>query len=564
MNNTQFRNLLLSESSQTPPTRNGSTSSLLSASSPRNHATAVTPLLGSRARSSMPMTPRSVAGHHSSGNEFARQVAEQKRAALGPGGQPPSKKVRISAPKGSRLAAGYQDRAALLRTQEGQAENGVGSRDGKDDKVERIKALEEMVKLQQIDQATFEKLRDEMGVGGEVGSTHLIKGLDWRLLQRVKRGEDVMTTATEESGEASKEVDEEQEVEDGKSVEAGLEDVLEKEVQAAKREERVKKGAMAPPPSSAGSTGKLSRNEILKKLKASRAAAAKEVIETKPAEPSLGSKFRKVGSETLTEKKKFIETVGGRRREVLLITNADGTSKRKARWMDRESSETGASVAAAAGEALGMEVPAEIAAKQKAMLEKQRLEETEDDDIFAGVGADYNPLGADANESSDDDSHSAAADEAAVVQEVTDATKSAQTDGKPRNYFQTKDLDKEGVESQNGPLADPNILAALKRAAAIRKAQEGAAEEAVGPASESGPHGKDFLERLRKQEREDAADLDLGFGESRFGDEEDEDGPIWAEEEGEKKSGRKRGPKKRKGNKDEMSDVMAVLERGKR
>ena len=41
---------------------------------------------------------------------------------------------------------------------------------------------------------------------------------------------------------------------------------------------------------------------------------------------------------------------------------------------------------------LGMDVPAELAAKQKALLEQQALEEQDDDDIFAGVGADYDPL----------------------------------------------------------------------------------------------------------------------------------------------------------------------------
>jgi RED-like protein N-terminal region len=558
MNNTQFRNLLLSESSPKSHSQNSAESSLSSTSSPHNHATSTAaPLLGSRARSSIPMTPRSVGGHSGS-NDFVRQVAEHKRATLG-GGQPPSKKLRVSAPKGSRLAAGYQDRAALLRKQDVEAEGGTGSGNGKDDKAERIKALEEMVKLQQIDQATFEKLRDEMGVGGEVGSTHLVKGLDWRLLQRVKRGEDVMTTATEEEDAATNKADEE----DGKDVEQELENLLEKEVQTAKREETVKKGVKAPPPSSAGSSGKLSRNEILTRLKASRAAAAKEVIGTKSAESALSSRFRKVGSGSLSEKKKFIETVGGRRREILVITNADGTSKRKARWLDKKGSETEASTAPAAGEALGMEVPVDIAAKHKAMLEKQRLEDAEVDDIFAGVGADYNPLGADVDEPSDD-SHSAAADETAAVQEVTDTTNSAQTGGKPRNYFHASSIDEESVNSPNGPIADPNILAALKRAAAIRKAQEGAGNAATTAASDTSLHGKDFIERLRKREREDAADLDLGFGESRFGDEEDEDGPIWEGEEGEKKSGRKRGPKKRKGNKDEMSDMMAVLERGKR
>ena len=70
---------------------------------------------------------------------------------------------------------------------------------------------------------------------------------------------------------------------------------------------------------------------------------------------------------------------------------------------------------------------------------------------------------------------------------------------------------------------------------------------------------KQFLDQLRKREREDAADLDLGFGESRFDDDDDDEQGAW--EEGDKKSSsRKRGPKKRKGNKENVDDVMRVLE----
>jgi RED-like protein N-terminal region len=545
MNNSQFRNLL-AESSPRPQPKGATTQS---------KDASATPLLGSRARSSIPMTPRSVSGYSGS-NDFARQVAEHKRASLGQG-QPPTKKFKSSAaPKGTKFGAGYQDRAALLRQQqEGGKKNGNGER-SQDDKEERIKALEDLVKLQQIDQATFEKLRDELGVGGDLGSTHLVKGLDWRLLEKVRRGEDV-TTREQPSATEKNEVD------GGKDVDEELENVLEKEVQAAKRGEIVKKGEMAPPSSLPISGEKLSRNEILKRLKASRAAAAGEVAEMKPAEPSLGSKFRRFGSGDQSEKKKFVETVNGRRREVLVITNPDGRTKRKSRWLDKNDCKPDAQGTSAAGEALGMEVPIEIAAKQKAMLEKQKLQEQEDDDIFAGVGADYNPLGPISDES-DDDTNSETNVEA--TQGETRARR-VQSGGKPRNYFSSIAIDEENARSETAPVGDPTILAALKRAAAIRKAQEESGAGDEGAQTDTRPRSKEFLERLRKQEREDAADLDLGFGESRFGDEDDEDdeaGPIWNGEEDGKKSERKRGPKKRKDNKDEVSDVMAVLERGKR
>jgi hypothetical protein len=61
------------------------------------------------------------------------------------------------------------------------------------------------MKLQQIDRETFEKLVSEI-TGGDLGTTHLVKGLDRKLLERVRRGEDVLgisqdTEAKEEEPE---------------------------------------------------------------------------------------------------------------------------------------------------------------------------------------------------------------------------------------------------------------------------------------------------------------------------------------------------------------------------
>lgn len=548
MNNSQFRRLL-DESSSKNTSTNGATIS--SPSKSRNNASS-TSLLGSRARSSIPMTPRSIAGHSSS-NDFARQIAEHKRAALG---QPAAKIFKSrAAPKGTKIAVGYQDRAALLRQQGAEEGQRNGPQDH-DDKAERIQALEEMVKLQQIDQATFEKLRNEIGVGGDLESTHLVKGLDRKLLERIRRGEDVTVTkeVTHTKNEDAATSDEvgRQDVDDE------LENVLEKEVKGTGREERVKKGQMAAPSSLAMPAGKMSRDEILKRLKASRAVAAEGAMQATPVDSYLGSKFRKLGGENQPEKKKFVETVNGRRREVLVVTNLDGTTKRKVRWIDKEGSEPKAQGASAVSEALGMQVPAEIAAKQKAMLDKQKMEQEEDDDIFAGVGADYDPLGGIADVS--DDSNSETPSEAAATQVDTDS-KPVQIADKPRNYFSST-TDEDKTHTRTAPMADPSIVAALKRAAAIRRAQENAGDG--DPEMDTTPQGKDFLEKLRKRERDDAADLDLGFGGSRLGDEEDEEGPTWNGEEGGKRSERKRGPKKRKANKHEMRDVMGVLEGGKK
>src|SRR6266516_3167432 len=108
MNNTQFRSLLLGTNvSGSSPTGQGKK---VTATPSQSHS--ATPMLGSRARSSIPMTPRSVAGYSSS-NDFARQLAEHKRELSG---QPPTKKFRsTAAPKGTKLAQGYQDRTSLRR-----------------------------------------------------------------------------------------------------------------------------------------------------------------------------------------------------------------------------------------------------------------------------------------------------------------------------------------------------------------------------------------------------------------------------------------------------------------
>jgi hypothetical protein len=458
------------------------------------------------------------------------------------------------APKGTKLAQGYQDRTSLRRADGEDAET-------QDDKEKRLRALEEMLKLQQIDPATFEKLRDEIGVGGDVSSTHLVKGLDWKLLERVKKGEDINTSPAtkvqESGGEVSADVDEE------------LESVLDKEVQAVQKEKKMKKGEMAPLPlESAAEKQRMSRDEILQRLKASR-ALNQPVEVAPPVEPSLGDRFKKVGSASRSEKKRFTEVVNGRRREVLVTTDNDGRTKRKVRWLDTEVS--GAPDAANEGPAkrvLGMEVPAELAAKHEAFLLQQRKEEDEDDDIFGGVGADYDPL-AGISDASDDGSHSEGEVEAGSLKPINAESKADTTAEvpreKPRNYFSTEETE-QPADKPHPSMSDPAITAALKRAAEVRIPARNETESDGAALAATEGHDvdrllrrKQFLETLKKREREDAMDMDLGFGESRFGDEEDEDGPTWDGEESGKKRGRKRGPKKRKGDKDSINDVMGVL-----
>lgn len=516
MDNSQFRNLLQNERNPSAPGA--------AASSPGFKK----PALGSRARASIPMTPRSVVGYNAS-KDFAKQVAEHGREQ---DGQPPTKKFKSSAaPKGTRLASGYQDRTLARRTIEDGEET-------QDDKEKRYKALEEMYKLQQIDEATFEKLSSEIGIGGDVSSTHLVKGLDWKLLERVRRGEDInQSTKLEKSPEAAKvDVDDE------------LDHVLDKKVEA--KAPPSKKEDYETTPSEVHEEAPMTRNDILRRLKESRSGKQ----QNKAPEPALGDRFKKVTSEK-ANKRKFVEVINGRRREVLVITNKDGTAKKKTRWIDKEEDVEKVKQ----NQPLGMEVPAEFQAKQQALLDQQAAED-EDDDIFAGVG-DYDPLAG-----IDSGSEDSAGDEKVDETKKADASERKAAD-KPRNYFGTdNDAADQGQDRTNPIMKDPTLLAAMKRAAGLRRREDTGGDEVLASDPDRAAKQQQFLARLKEQERADAADLDMGFGESRFGDEDDEDGVVWDDGEGSaKKSGRKRGPKKRKGDKDNVGDVMAVLEgRGKK
>ncbi|OJD24386.1 hypothetical protein ACJ73_04250 [Blastomyces percursus] len=565
MNNEQFRRLLFENQQKrghdaSPTTR----ASPVSGDSARPKPAA----LGSKMRSSIPMTPRSVTGI-----DFARQLAEHRRESQ----PPPANKFRSSvAPKGAKLAEGYKDRTLLRRAgqdEEDNAEEG-GRGVGGDDALEtRVRALEDMVKLGQVDKPTFEKLREEIGVGGDVKSTHLIKGLDWKLLRRVKAGEDINAPPHngpegDVSGQPQKEtvqdIDEE--------FDMALEE-KEKEVkEPAQKVEKIKERTMASSTPDAGR--RMTRDEILKQLKASRAAGGVQRTPSEPPAPTLGEKFKKIG--TKPDKRRWIEKdEHGRRREVLLTTDAEGKTKRKVRWLDKLSDHAqitwdgGLLPVDKDAKPLGMDVPAEVLSRANAAA----AVEEEDDDIFQGVGRDYNPLAGgedEDDESSSSDKTDNGAKAKALLPRLDVARGSyAQQEptspkpAKPRNYFATSSTVQEDQKKASKPTpisANPTILAALKRAAAIRQASP---EDLGGDTDldrEAALKRKKFFEEAKRREREDAMDLDLEFGGSRFGDEEEQEGGWEAEGRG---AGfkRKRGPKKKKGDKDSVSDVMKVLER---
>ncbi|EGP86460.1 uncharacterized protein MYCGRDRAFT_86496 [Zymoseptoria tritici IPO323] len=452
------------------------------------------------------MTPRP--GKAPSSDEFAKQMRE-RHASLQP---TKTKKFRTSAPKGSKIADGYVDRAKARQE----------AQDEEDDKAERIKALEEQVRLGQLPYETFEALRDKI-VGGDVSSTHLVKGLDFKLLERVRRGENVLDT------DASKEEAEEEEA--TVDVDEELEKLQAQKIETAKREKTEKKGIMAPPPVVGV---KRSRDEIMAELKAQRKAAAEAKAAAAPTFDD--GRWKKIGQ---PEKPKI--ELDHKGREVITTVDKDGKVKKKVRKVAVESNaavQSMGSMPHASKAVLG----ADFALPQ---LKPEEPAEDDDEDIFAGAGTEYNPLG----DMDDDDG-----------------------DTKPRNYFGDKPTETD--EAKDRFKGIENVL---------KKASQLGASAAATDEDDDRDESKEEREaRLAKrakmlaQEDRDLEDMDMGFGSSRFEDEQEggeekkmrlsewkggaageEDG--W--EEDEKGGGKKkRKPKKRKGDVDNAADIFRVIE----
>ncbi|KAL9600759.1 MAG: hypothetical protein Q9219_003000 [cf. Caloplaca sp. 3 TL-2023] len=588
MNNAQFRRLL----ADTPGTARKGDGGSTGRSGDQKQAGTPT-ALGSRMRSNIPMTPRSVS--NGAGIDFARQLAE-RNAALDPKS---TKKFRSSAaPKGTKLGLGYQDRTQLRTSAE------------EDEKASRVKALEEMVKLGQMERATFEALRDEI-VGGDVKDVHLVKGLDYKLLERVRRGEDVLAeaaaspkpaTATAEDPPIDKPADVDEEF-------AKLE---ERDIQPVAKKETVKRGEMAPPPLPPSTAGKKrTRDDILKELKASRQAAAERAEQARQS--ALGSKFRKIGEKKATSR---IE-IDARGREVLITVDADGNVKRKVKKVKPETTNqqsNGLLMPDKDAKPLGLDV-------QVPVMQPFSPEAQDDGDIFEGAGADYDPLAAEefANDDSSTDSENdedrpptrtktkspppTEAAAAAAAEPTANKLERApiplpRNPSTNKNYFNEPTpppqseapLPPPTTADSQKPFQDPIILAALRKGSTLTPLLP----TTVTSSSSEHPrleadNDNDKLERRRKlieaQDR-DAEDLDMGFGSSRFEDEEDGEGEggkrvrlsVWGgsggdggdkegggmEGKGEGKAKRKRGPKKKKkGDKDSAADVLSVLARRK-
>ncbi|KAI1660219.1 hypothetical protein F4813DRAFT_387085 [Daldinia decipiens] len=517
MNNEQFRRLV---STNTPkPSSNGNGASP-GAATPRGAA------LGSRQKSSIPMTPRSVGLHNKS--DFARQLAERNH-----GGDKQPKKFKSYNPKGSKLAEGYVDRAQNRTSEE------------EDERAARIKALEESLKKEEIDQETFERLRSQIA-GGDLSSTHLVKGLDFKLLERVRKGENVYGDSgeKEEDSEPEDDIDEE------------LDQLEEREVAAVAREKAAKKGQLSTAP--LNPSKKRTRDQILAEMKAAREAAkAKE-------DTGLGSKFKKIGAKTPGMR---IER-DSKGREVLIVVDEDGHEKRKVRKIQptatTSSKDTDMMMPDKNAKPLGMEVPEQY---------RKQAEEPDDEDIniFDDVGDDYDPLAGLEEEDSEDE------ESAAKKPQPSDTSKEDKVAMPPpprpaattesRNYFKDSKTKLVSSESLKAPsMSDPAIQAALKKAASLNPISRSSEEDDKEARAKA-----ERLKKMLQNNDRDAEDMDMGFGTSRFEDEEDfEEQKVkfseWGREGDDEGHGgggpkRKRGPKKRKGDANSAADVLRVIEK---
>ena len=427
-----------------------------------------------------------------------------------------------------------------------------------------------MVKLGQMEQVTFEALRDEI-VGGDVKNVHLVKGLDRKLLERVRRGEDVLsdtgkpdqtlvhTESPEEVHTAVDDVD--------VDVDEELAKIENQDVQPVTKAEADKRGQMAPPPL-AGK--KRMRDDILKELKASRQVNA---MNSKGSDHSLGPRFTKLGEKR--EKSRIEKDERGR--EVLITVDESGRTKRKikkAKLEEERQDHHGLLMPDKDAKPLGIDI-----------LQQTPTPEEDVVDIFDGVGADYDPL---AGLEDDDESDHTTEQEKTSSQLTADIshkvlpasadrmdmpppplpTKNMQ--GK-RDYFGCTTADDNADAKPKSPgLTDPTILAALKKASTISPLSTGGAN----PEDEEEAAKLARRKKMLESHDRDAEDMDLGFGSSRFGDDEEADQgkvklSVWGKDghaqegKGEGKGPRKRGPKKRKGDANNVADVLEAIERRK-
>lgn len=395
--------------------------------------------------------------------------------------------------------------------------------------------------------------------------------MDFKLLERVRKGEDVFGGKQDKSeGEPDAEAEESA----GEDVDDAFEQLEDKEVTAVVKEKAKKKGQLATVALAPGQ--KRSRDQILAEMKAAREAAKAK------KESALGAKFKKIGGKKEPGSRIERDAKG---REVLIIVDEDGNERRKVRKVAAEvEREREAFRVDPNAEVLGMEVPEYF---QKKLQEQQQ--EEEDLKMFSDVESDYDPL---QGLQSDSDDGGDSGDEAKkkarskspgsqsprsegevgsespphAAESMPPPSKPQQTSAHPRNYFKSSLISEQ--ETSGPAFSDPSVLAALKKAKTMNA--EAKSEEELKEAER-----QERLKKMLASADRDAEDLDMGFGTNRMEDEEDmeEDGSkiklsAWGDDDDEGQGGggkskRKRGPKKRKGDGNNVADVMKVLEKRK-
>lgn len=472
--------------------------------------------------------------------DFAKQMAQRNQ-------QPNlSKKFKTAVPRGVKMAAGYTNRSKEREEEEAKAS---------DDRAERLKALEESLKNEEIDHETYERLRFEIA-GGDLESTHLVKGLDFKLLERVRMGEDVYSGKKQDADEAQ---EEEEDVDDA------FDQLESQEVQAVEKEKTdKKKGQLSTVALAPGK--KRTRDQILAEFKAARAAAKSE------AEPALGDRFRKIGAKQQPGTRIERDSKG---REVMIIVDADGHEKRKVRKLqpgDATSDvDNGLLMPDKDAKPLGMEVPEQYRNKEPV------AEEDEDVDIFDDVGDDYDPLaGMDAADSDSDEGD----EKKAKDEETSRAAGSMAPPPRPKahtDYFKGSKTNLLSEQENKAPsMSDPAMMAAIKRAAALRPRDTGDDDDSASDDETAQKAKADEARRKRLLQNvdRDAEDMDMGFGTSRYEDEQDFDDrdiklSAWGEDgDGEEGGGGGGGKKrkrnrKRKGDVNSAADVLRVMEQRK-
>ena len=467
-----------------------------------------------------------------------------------------AKKFRTSAPRGVRLAEGYTDRAKERE-------------EASDDREQRLKALEESLKNEEIDQETYDKMRYQIA-GGDLSSTHLVKGLDFKLLERVRKGEDVYSGKPEEEEEDVSEATEEVDVDDA------FDQLAQQEVHAPEKEKSEKKKGQLSTVSVAGK--KRTRDQILADFKASRQAAKEKA----DADAALGNRFKKIGAKQMPGSRIERDSKG---REVLIIVDEDGHEKRKVRKVQpgteaNESTDNGLLMPDKDAKPLGMEVPEQY-------RQNEPVVEEEDDDIFADAGDDYDPLAG--MDGSGSDSEDEGKDDKEKKPKMEEGKKSPASDAMPPppkpkaapNYFKDAKTGLMSEETTQSPsMSDPAIMAAIKRAAALRPIGKGEDDdedddEKTREEREKAKAAEERRKKMLQNLDRDAEDMDMGFGTSRYEDEADfDDSDVklskWGadddDEGGEGGKGKKKRvrPKKRKGDVNSASDVLRAMEQQKK